>query len=130
MTTSNDEKWINKKFSRRDMLKLTSIGAAGVAIGASGFGGVLKAMGYDVFEPVADSKTAINKIDFYGQHQSGIITPVQTHIYFASLNILVTSKKMDTSCCAFNEWRINGRFNNKYESANRRYWGSGGLRCF
>ena len=93
MTTSNDEKWINKKISRRDMLKLTGMGAVGVAIGASGFGGVMKAMGYDVFEPVADSKTAINKVDFYGKHQSGITTPVQTHIYFASLNVLVTSKK-------------------------------------
>ncbi|MEG0450049.1 MAG: iron uptake transporter deferrochelatase/peroxidase subunit [Lysinibacillus sp.] len=93
MTISNDGKWIDKKISRRDMLKLTGIGAAGVAIGASGFGGVLKAMGYDVFQPVADSKTAINKVGFYGKHQSGILTPVQTHIYFASLTILVTSKK-------------------------------------
>lgn len=93
MTTSNDGKWINKKISRRDMLKLTGIGAAGVAIGATGFGGVMKVMGYDVFEPVADSKTAINKVNFYGEHQSGIITPVQTHIYFASLDFLVTSKK-------------------------------------
>ena len=93
MTTSNDEKWINKKISRRDMLKLTGIGAAGVAVGATGFGGVMKAMDYGVFAPVADSKTAINKVDFYGKHQSGIITPVQTHIYFASLNVLVTSKE-------------------------------------
>ncbi|ATP39895.1 deferrochelatase/peroxidase EfeB [Solibacillus sp. R5-41] len=92
MTTSNDEKWFNKKINRREMLKLTGIGAVGVAIGASGFGGVINAMGYDVFESVADSKTAINKVDFYGKHQSGISTPVQTHIYFASLNVLVSSK--------------------------------------
>ncbi|MGE7090508.1 iron uptake transporter deferrochelatase/peroxidase subunit [Lysinibacillus sp. NPDC048646] len=93
MTASNDEKWIDKKISRRDMLKLSGIGVAGVAIGASGFGGVMKAMGYNVFEPVADSTTARNKVDFYGGHQSGINTAVQTHIYFASLNVLITSKK-------------------------------------
>ncbi|MFJ7981670.1 iron uptake transporter deferrochelatase/peroxidase subunit [Lysinibacillus xylanilyticus] len=93
MTVSNDEKWIDKKISRRDMLKLTGIGAAGIAIGASGLGGVMKVMGYDVFEPVADSTTAVNKVDFYGKHQSGIITPVQTNIYFASLDVLFTSKK-------------------------------------
>jgi len=44
MTASNEEKWMNKKISRRDMLKLTSIGVAGVAIGASGLGGVMKAI--------------------------------------------------------------------------------------
>ncbi len=93
MTTSNEEKFIHKKISRRDMLKLTGIGVAGVAIGASGLGGVMKAMGYDVFEPVADSTTASNKVNFYGKHQSGIVTPVQTNIYFASLDVLVTSKK-------------------------------------
>jgi len=93
MTASNDEKWMNKKISRRDMLKLSGIGVAGVAIGASGLGGVMKVMGYDVFEPVADSTTARNKVDFYGKHQSGIITPVQTNIYFASLDVLFTSKK-------------------------------------
>lgn len=93
MTVSNDENWNNKKISRRDMLKLTGMGVAGVAIGASGLGGVMKVMGYDVFEPVADSTTARNKVDFYGKHQSGIITPVQTNIYFASLDVLFTSKK-------------------------------------
>ncbi|KOY80667.1 deferrochelatase/peroxidase EfeB [Lysinibacillus macroides] len=93
MTTSNDEKWIDKKISRRDMLKLTGVGVAGVAVGASGFGGVMKAMGYNIFEPVADSTTAKHKVDFYGKHQTGIITPVQTNIYFASLDVLVTSQK-------------------------------------
>ena len=92
MTTSNDEKWINKKISRRDMLKLTGAGVAGVAIGATGLGGVMKAMGQDIFEVVADNNATENKVDFYGAHQAGIVTPVQKHIYFASLNVLFTSK--------------------------------------
>lgn len=93
MTASNEDKWIDKKISRREMLKLTGMGVAGIAIGASGFGGVMKAMGYDVFEPVEDSTTAKNKVNFYGKHQSGISTPVQKNIYFASLTVLVTSKE-------------------------------------
>lgn len=93
MVQSNDEKWINKKISRRQMLKLTGAGAAGIAIGASGFGGVMKAMGVNVFETVADSTTAQNKVDFYGEYQAGIATPAQTNVYFASLNVLVTSKQ-------------------------------------
>ncbi|MED3572970.1 iron uptake transporter deferrochelatase/peroxidase subunit [Cytobacillus praedii] len=92
MIVPNDEKRSIKKISRRDMLKLTGIGAAGAAIGASGLGGVMKAMGYDVSEPVADSTTASNKANFYGKHQSGITTPVQTNIYFASLDVLFSTK--------------------------------------
>lgn len=94
--TGKNEKWDEKKISRRSMLKMTGAGAAGVAIGASGFGGVMKAMGYNIFAdtaPVADSTTAINKVDFYGKHQAGIATPAQTHIYFAALNVLVNSKE-------------------------------------
>lgn len=88
MTVSKD-----KKISRRDMLKLTGIGAAGVVIGTSGLGGVMKIRGYDVFGPVADSNAASNKVNFYGKHQSGITTPLQKHIYFASLDVLFTSIK-------------------------------------
>ncbi|GLC88816.1 iron uptake transporter deferrochelatase/peroxidase subunit [Lysinibacillus piscis] len=91
MTVSKDDKWTEKKISRREMLKLTGVGMAGVAIGASGLGGVMKAMGYELLED--DSTTAQNKVNFYGPHQSGIVTPVQTHIYFASLNVLLTSKQ-------------------------------------
>lgn len=93
MTKSSGEKILDKKISRRQMLKLTGAGAAGVAIGATGFGGVMKVMGMDLFESVADSTGSTNKIPFYGKHQSGIATPAQTNIYFASLNVLVTSKQ-------------------------------------
>jgi deferrochelatase/peroxidase EfeB len=93
MTSKNDEKWYNKKITRRDMLKLTGIGVAGAAIGASGFGGVIKVMGNDIFEKIEDDETVQNKVNFYGKHQAGIATPVQKHIYFASLNVLFTSKE-------------------------------------
>lgn len=79
------------KITRREMLKMTGITAAGIAIGASGFGGVVKALGYDL-TAVDDNLTTENKVPFYGQYQSGIATPVQQHVYFASLNVLVQSK--------------------------------------
>ncbi|WP_397536437.1 iron uptake transporter deferrochelatase/peroxidase subunit [Rummeliibacillus pycnus] len=88
--THNDEKLFDKKITRRQMLKMTGAGAAGIAIGASGMGGILKAFGKDVF--LDDDNSATNKVNFYGKHQSGIDTAVQTHIYFASLNVLVNSK--------------------------------------
>lgn len=89
MNESIEDKWLTKKISRRDMLKLTGVGAVGVAIGASGFGGAMKAMGVDVFQ----NSVTQNTIPFYGKHQSGITTPVQTHIYFLALNVLVSSKR-------------------------------------
>lgn len=88
--TSKDEKWLEKKISRREMLKITGASAAGVAVLASGMGGVAKAIGFDVFE---DDTTATNKISFYGKHQSGIMTDAPSHVYFASLNVLVQSQQ-------------------------------------
>jgi deferrochelatase/peroxidase EfeB len=90
MTESNEESFLDKKVSRRRMLKMTGASAAGVAIGASGLGGILKAFG--VPQWLDDDKTVQNKVNFYGKHQSGIATEVQSHVYFASLSVLVASK--------------------------------------
>lgn len=87
--TSTDEKWLEKKISRRSMLKITGASAAGAAVLASGMGGVAKAFGFDILE---DDATAQNKVKFYGKHQSGITTDTTTHVYFASLNVLVGSQ--------------------------------------
>ncbi|MGE6414020.1 iron uptake transporter deferrochelatase/peroxidase subunit [Planococcus kocurii] len=87
--TEKDEKWLEKKISRRHMLKITGASAAGAAVLASGMGGVAKAFGFDILD---DDQTAENKVLFYGKHQSGITTDTTTHIYFASLNVLVESQ--------------------------------------
>ena len=87
--TSKDEKWLEKKISRREMLKITGASAAGAALFASGMGGVAKAFGVEFFD---DDTTATNKISFYGKHQSGIMTDAPSHVYFASLNVLVQSQ--------------------------------------
>lgn len=90
METKQTESFFNKKMNRRQMLKLTGVGAAGVLIGATGLGSVANSLGYSVVE---DNLSVSNKIPFYGKHQSGILTGVQQHIYFASLNVIVTSKE-------------------------------------
>ena len=90
MTKSTKENFMDKKLSRRKMLKMTGASAAGVAIGASGLGGVLKAFG--VPQWLDDDTSVENKVNFYGKHQSGIATEVQSHVYFASLSVLVKSK--------------------------------------
>lgn len=87
--TSTDEKWLEKKISRRDMLKISGASAAGAAVFASGMSPVAKALGFDIFE---DDLTAENKVSFYGKHQSGIVTEPPAHVYFASLNVLVQSQ--------------------------------------
>lgn len=90
MTEQKDEKFYEKKISRRQMLKYTGAGAAGIAIGASGLGGILNVFGMTTPD---DDVSAINKLNFYGAHQSGIATEVPTHVYFASLNVVVKSSK-------------------------------------
>ena len=75
------------------MLKLTGIGATGMVIGASGLGTTMKALGYDLQPSLDDDQSVKNKIAFYGYHQSGITSPLQSHIYFAALDVLVESKE-------------------------------------
>ncbi|MEK4229854.1 iron uptake transporter deferrochelatase/peroxidase subunit [Solibacillus sp. FSL H8-0538] len=79
------------KITRREMLKLTGLGTLGVAIGASGMGGVIKLLNdEDNTEVKAASAQQIEP--FYGGHQAGIQTPTQQHVYFAALTALVSSK--------------------------------------
>ena len=75
-----------KKLSRRDALKIAGIGGIGMAVGATGLGGVL-----------ATAEKKENKgqpaiVPFYGEHQAGITTPSQDYLYFASLEVTVSTK--------------------------------------
>ena len=91
MTEEKKDNLFEKKISRRQMLKMTGVGAAGVAIGASGMSGILSAFGRN--NAVEEDNTNVkNKVKFYGKNQSGIMTPSQTNIYFASLTVLVKTK--------------------------------------
>lgn len=90
MNTNQSDGLLKKKMNRRQMLKLAGAGTAGVFIGATGLSTVASSLGYSV---VDDDLTASDKVLFYGNHQSGVTTNVQKHVYFASLNVIVTSKE-------------------------------------
>ncbi|MFJ8064829.1 iron uptake transporter deferrochelatase/peroxidase subunit [Psychrobacillus sp. NPDC096426] len=90
MGTNQSDGLLKKKINRRQLLKLAGAGTVGVVIGATGLNTVASSLGYSVVE---DDLTASNKVLFYGNHQSGVATSVQKHIYFASLSTVVTSKE-------------------------------------
>ncbi|ULG72074.1 iron uptake transporter deferrochelatase/peroxidase subunit [Macrococcus brunensis] len=69
--------------SRRDFLKLASIGGAGVLVGSTGLGTSLYALNHFG----RDNQHSKNKVNFYGKHQSGIVTDVQKHVYFVVLEL-------------------------------------------
>ena len=83
---SKDSSLFTKKISRRDILKTAGIGGLGIAVGASGLGGLLA---------VSDSAATNGHDDmvpFYGPHQAGIATNPQDNLYFASLEVTTNSK--------------------------------------
>ena len=83
MSDENDKKWFDKKISRRDFLKKAGMVGAGAAIGASGASAIFANM----FSGKANQVVGNEKISFYGEHQSGIATPVQKNVYFAVLDL-------------------------------------------
>lgn len=87
---SKIDTFMEKRFSRRNILKTAGIGGIGALIGATGLGGVLSAT--DVLAKSSEQKSINNKIDFYGKHQAGIVTPMQNNIYFASLEVKTTNR--------------------------------------
>ncbi|QTC41412.1 deferrochelatase/peroxidase EfeB [Bacillus sp. V3] len=88
--SSEEKSMLQTQISRRDILKIAGVGGAGVLLGASGLTGVLTAFGANPF--VDDDESVDNKINFYGKHQSGILTKNPKHVYFASLNCTAGSK--------------------------------------
>ncbi|WP_019243733.1 MULTISPECIES: iron uptake transporter deferrochelatase/peroxidase subunit [Bacillus] len=83
----------SKKFSRREMIKLSAIAGAGLAIGAGGFGAI------SALSEESSSKSSTEKNDrdpiipFYGEHQAGIITPQQSNAYIVAFNLVTELKK-------------------------------------
>ncbi|MET3575021.1 iron uptake transporter deferrochelatase/peroxidase subunit [Bhargavaea ullalensis] len=88
MKSKTNDLW-KKEISRRDMLKISGVGILGATAALSGVGSAARAIGFDFFD---DDDTADNKIDFYGKHQPGIATPPPSHVYFASLSVLIHSE--------------------------------------
>ncbi|MBO0960661.1 deferrochelatase/peroxidase EfeB [Neobacillus sp. MM2021_6] len=87
--TQNDSVLKGTKISRRDILKTAGVGGVGVILGASGLGGLLS-----LKEGNAATLNSKEIIPFYGEHQGGITTKTQNHVYFVSLDV-TTSKKAE-----------------------------------
>ncbi|MFD0051833.1 iron uptake transporter deferrochelatase/peroxidase subunit [Actinomycetes bacterium NPDC127524] len=88
--TPHEPSLLNKKFTRRDMLKTAGAGGVGVLIGASGLGGILSLANAEADRSQAGKGTDI--VSFYGKHQSGIATETQNHLYFVSLDATASNR--------------------------------------
>ncbi|SDM84494.1 deferrochelatase/peroxidase EfeB [Fictibacillus solisalsi] len=88
-----DEQKEPNQYSRREMLKMSLLTGAGVAISMSGIG-ALTSMTNVFGETVKKSGSSSEKdiISFYGKHQAGIVTPQQTYTYLAAFDFTTSSK--------------------------------------
>ena len=72
--------------SRRTWLKSAGVGAAGL-----GAAGVL-AIGSQSRGEAKVTKPSMNSHNFYGEHQSGIVTPAQDRLHFAAFDVTTTKR--------------------------------------
>ena len=82
---------MTRNLSRRQMLTLGGVGAAGLAA-AGVAGAVIRGEG------AAQGNTmvgvAASAVDFYGDHQAGIVTPAQDRLHFVAFDV-ITSKRAE-----------------------------------
>ncbi len=82
----SDKKADKKKFSRRDLFRVTGAAGAGLALGAGGYaalGGAARDAG-DETSVLPDLRT----VAFHDTHQAGIATAQQEHLHFAALDLV------------------------------------------
>ena len=97
--TDSDERTL--RATRRGFLVTT---AGLVAVAGSGIGGgAAAAIPADAKGTPDATEPAKHDIEpFWGKHQSGIVTPAQTHTYFASFDLVTT--KRDEVIAMFRRW--------------------------
>lgn len=98
MTDKKKETFLDKKMSRRDFLKTAGVTGAGAIIGSSALGSFL---GLKVSSE-KQKNLGEEQLSFYGNQQSGIISPQQSNCYFVVLD-LATSNKEEVKEL-FKEW--------------------------
>jgi deferrochelatase/peroxidase EfeB len=74
---------------RRRLLGLAGAGAAGLAAA-----GVAGALVRGTAQGLTNANSAVEAIDFYGEHQAGILTPAQDRLHFVSFDV-TTSDRAD-----------------------------------
>ncbi|MBX6395535.1 MAG: deferrochelatase/peroxidase EfeB [Alicyclobacillaceae bacterium] len=88
--------FLNKKMSRREMLRLTAAAGFGLALGMGSMNvWRMTEVPAGKTAPGGDSKGAGDGdiVEFYGLHQAGIATPQQDHLVFASFDITTSQRK-------------------------------------
>ncbi|SKA99380.1 deferrochelatase/peroxidase EfeB [Agreia bicolorata] len=81
-----------QKLSRRGLLGMAGAGVVGLGVGVAGDRGVMAASG----SMTAGGSTAGNTAyPFHGTHQSGIVTPAQDRLHFASFDMSSTASRAD-----------------------------------
>lgn len=78
--------------SRRDALKLMAVGAGGVAVGAGAVAVAREADAPDSGDS-GDGSGEHRTYAFRGEHQAGIVTPVQHHLYFAAFDLTAAASE-------------------------------------
>ena len=74
-----------KKFSRRDLFRVTGAASAGLALGAGGHAAFGASAGA---RDGAAAGPESRIVAFYGVHQAGIATAQQEHLHFAALDLV------------------------------------------
>ena len=75
--------------SRRGLLGAAGAGIAGLAAGAAGG----FALGTQETAPTQPTLPGARTYPFYGEHQAGILTPVQDRLHFAAFDVITDSRK-------------------------------------
>jgi len=74
------------RVSRRKLFGLAGAGVALAGAGAAAGIGIDKATS-------GSAEASVNTVDFHGEHQSGIVTPTQTNLHFAALDVTTTDRE-------------------------------------
>src|SRR4051794_23720162 len=73
--------------SRRQLIAATGAGAGLLAVGAAG------ALAVEAHGDTADAGTRLpDAVDFYGEHQAGIVTPAQDRLHFVAFDVITDDR--------------------------------------
>ena len=75
--------------SRRGLLGVAGVGLAGLAAGAAGG----YALGSEETASSPASSPGARTYPFYGEHQAGILTPMQDRMHFAAFDVITESRE-------------------------------------
>lgn len=91
-TPSSDDAPKGLRPSRRGLFGMIGAGAAGLAIGGAGVGASVSASGGS---GRGSGSAGSDRVDFYGEHQAGIVTPAQDRLHFAAFSMVEGSARGD-----------------------------------